>query len=57
MNDVNADEIEIKRELAVLREKKRLAHFRQELEQIEIDKTLKFLVVTLSIRSRQENEL
>jgi hypothetical protein len=57
MNDVDADEIEMKRELAVLREKRRLAHLRQKLEQIRIDKTLRFLVVTLSIRSRQENEL
>jgi hypothetical protein len=56
MNDVDADEIEMKRELALLREKKRLAHLRQKLEQIKIDKTLKFLIVTLSIRSRQENE-
>jgi predicted dithiol-disulfide oxidoreductase (DUF899 family) len=57
MNDVNADEIEMKRELAVLREKRRLAHLRQKLEQIRIDKTLRFFVVTLSIKSRQENEL
>jgi hypothetical protein len=57
MNDVDADEIEIKRELAVLREKKELAHFRQKFKQIRIDKTLRFFVVTLSIRSRQENEL
>jgi nicotinamide mononucleotide adenylyltransferase len=28
MNDVNADEIEMKRELAALREKRRLAHLR-----------------------------
>jgi cell shape-determining protein MreC len=28
INDVNADEIEMKRELAVLREKRRLAHLR-----------------------------
>jgi hypothetical protein len=28
MNDVNADEIEIKRELIILREKRRLAHLR-----------------------------
>jgi hypothetical protein len=52
INDVNANEIEIKRELVVLREKRRLAHLRQKLEQIRIDKTLRFLVVTLSIRSR-----
>jgi hypothetical protein len=57
MNDVNANEIEMKRELTVLREKRRLAHLRQKLEQIRIDKILKFLVVTLSIRFRQENEL
>jgi hypothetical protein len=57
MNDVDADEIEMKRELTALREKRRLAHLRQKLEQIKIDKTLRFLVVTLSIRSRQENEL
>jgi hypothetical protein len=57
MNDVDADEIEMKRELAALREKKRLAHLCQKLEQIRIDKTLRFLVVTLSIRSRQKNEL
>jgi predicted dithiol-disulfide oxidoreductase (DUF899 family) len=57
MNDVNADEIEMKRELAVLREKRRLAHLRQKLAQIKVDKTLRFLVVTLSIRSRQKNEL
>jgi hypothetical protein len=57
MNDVDADEIEMKRELAALREKRRLAHLRQKLEQIRIDKTLRFLVVTPSIRSRQENEL
>jgi hypothetical protein len=57
MNDVDADEIEIKREFVVLREKRRLAHFRQKLEQIRVDKALRFLVVTLSIRSRQENEL
>jgi predicted dithiol-disulfide oxidoreductase (DUF899 family) len=57
MNDVNANEIEMKRELAVLREKRRLAHIRQKLEQIRVDKTLRFLVVMLSIRSRQEVEL
>jgi peptidoglycan hydrolase CwlO-like protein len=57
MNDVDADEIEMKHELAILREKRRLAHLRQKFEQIRIDKTLRFLVVTLSIRSRQENEL
>jgi hypothetical protein len=57
MNDVDADEIEIKRELAALREKRRLTHLRQKFEQIKVDKTLRFLVVTLSIRSRQENEL
>jgi hypothetical protein len=57
MNDVDADEIEMKRELAVLREKRKLVHLRQKLEQIRIDKTLRFLVVTLSIKSRQENEL
>jgi hypothetical protein len=57
MNDVDADEIEMKRELAVLREKRRLTHLRQKFEQIRIEKTLRFLVVTLSIRSRQENEL
>jgi hypothetical protein len=57
MNDVDVDEIEMKRELAALREKRRLAHLRQKLEQIKINKTLRFLVVTLSIRSRQENEL
>jgi cell shape-determining protein MreC len=57
MNDVDADKIEMKRELAVLREKRRLAHLRQKFEQIKIDKTLRFLVVTLSIRSRQEDEL
>jgi hypothetical protein len=57
MNDVDADEIEMKRELAVLREKRRLAHLRQKFEQIRIDKTLRFLVVMLSIRSRQKNEL
>jgi hypothetical protein len=28
INDVNADEIEIKRELAALREKRKLAHLR-----------------------------
>jgi hypothetical protein len=32
MNDVDADEIEIKRKLAALREKKRSAHLRQKLE-------------------------
>jgi hypothetical protein len=32
MNDVNSDKIEMKRELAVLREKKRLAHLHQKLE-------------------------
>jgi hypothetical protein len=52
MNDVNADEIEMKHELAALREKRRLAHLRQKLKQIKIDKTLRFLVVTLSIKSR-----
>jgi hypothetical protein len=57
MNDVDADEIEMKHKLTVLREKKRLAHLRQKLKQIKIDKTLRFLVVTLSIRFRQENEL
>jgi hypothetical protein len=57
MNDVNVNKIEIKRELAVLHEKRRLAHLRQKLEQIRIDKALRFLVVMLSIKSRQENEL
>jgi hypothetical protein len=57
MNDVDADEIEIKRELTALRKKRRLAHLRQKLKQIRIDKILRFLVVTLSIKSRQENEL
>jgi hypothetical protein len=57
INNVNSDEIEIKRELAILREKRRLEHFRHEFEQIKVDKTLRFLVITLSIRSRQENEL
>jgi hypothetical protein len=52
MNDINADKIEMKRELAALREKKRLAHLRQKFKQIKIDKTLRFLVVTLSIRFR-----
>jgi hypothetical protein len=57
MNDVNANEIEMKRELAALREKRRLAHLRQKLEQNKIDKTLRFFLVTLSIRFRQEDEL
>jgi hypothetical protein len=57
INNVNANEIEIKHELIILREKRRLAHLRQKLEQIRIDKILRFFVVTLSIRSRQENEL
>jgi hypothetical protein len=57
MNDVDSDEIEMKRELAVLREERRLAHLRQKLEQVRIDKALRFLVVTLSIRFRQGNEL
>jgi hypothetical protein len=51
MNDVDADEIEMKRKLAVSREKRRLAYLRQKFEQIRIDKTLRFFVVTLSIRS------
>jgi aspartate oxidase len=57
MNDVNTNEIEMKRELTILREKRRLTHLRQKLEQIRVDKTLRFLVITLSIRSRQKNEL
>jgi hypothetical protein len=57
MNDVNANEIEMKRKLTVLREKRRLAHLHQKFEQIKVDKTLRFLVVTLSIKSRQEDEL
>jgi hypothetical protein len=57
MNDVDADKIKMKRELTVLREKRRLAYLHQKLEQTRIDKTLRFLVVTLSIKSRQENEL
>jgi hypothetical protein len=57
MNDVDADEIEMKYEFIVLREKRRLEHLRQKFEQIRIDKTLRFLVVILSIRSRQKNEL
>jgi hypothetical protein len=32
INDVNANEIKIKREIVVLREKRRLAHFRQKLK-------------------------
>jgi hypothetical protein len=32
MNDVDADEIEMKRELAALREKRRLAHLHQKLK-------------------------
>jgi hypothetical protein len=32
MNDVDANKIEMKRELATLREKRRLAHLRQKLE-------------------------
>jgi hypothetical protein len=52
INDVDTDEIEMKCELAVLREKRRLAHLHQILEQIRVDKTLRFLVVTLSIRFR-----
>jgi hypothetical protein len=39
MNDVDADEIEIKRELTTLHEKRRLAHLRQKFKQIRIDKT------------------
>jgi hypothetical protein len=46
----------MKREIAVLDEKRRLAHFRQKLEQIKIDKTLRFFVITLSIRFRQKNK-
>jgi hypothetical protein len=52
MNDVDANEIEMKRELTILREKRRLAHLRQKFKQIRVDKTLRFFVVTLSIRSR-----
>jgi DNA/RNA-binding domain of Phe-tRNA-synthetase-like protein len=52
MNDVNANEIKMKRKLTTLREKRILAHFRQKFKQIKIDKTLKFFVITLSIKSR-----
>jgi hypothetical protein len=57
INDVNVNKIEIKCELVILREKRRLTYLRQKLKQIRIDKILRFLVVTLSIKSQQRNEL